>query len=143
MRRISRRDFLKGAAASVAVVGLMGCGTPAATTTEAPKTDAPETTKAPETTPAETEAPAKKGGDGKYVTRALGHESWGYVATTLIEGKIIACEVLQHEETMGIGNYACARIPKAIVANRSVNVPNVRGTSITSMAVKMAVTEAL
>ena len=46
MRRISRRDFLKGAAASVAVVGLMGCGTPAATTTEAPTTKAPET-KAP------------------------------------------------------------------------------------------------
>ena len=41
MRRISRRDFLKGAAASVAVVGLMGCGTPAATTTEAPTTKAP------------------------------------------------------------------------------------------------------
>ena len=144
MRRISRRDFLKGAAASVAVVGLMGCGTPAATTTAAPETTKPLETKTPETTaaPETTEAP-KKGGDGKYVTRALGHESWVYVATTLIEGKIIACEVLQHEETMGIGNYACARIPKAIVANQSVNVPNLRGTSITSMAIKNAVTEAL
>ena len=148
MRRISRRDFLKGAAASVAVVGLMGCGAPAETTTAAPETTKPlETkpleTKAPETTPAETEAPVKKGGDGKYVTRALGHESWVYVATTLFDGKIAACEVLQHEETMGIGNFACARIPKAIVANQSVNVPNLRGTSITSMAIKAAVTEAL
>lgn len=44
---------------------------------------------------------------------------------------------------MGIGNYACARIPAAIVANQSIEVPNVRGCSITSMAIKRAVKEAI
>ncbi|MCI8567566.1 MAG: FAD-dependent oxidoreductase [Lachnospiraceae bacterium] len=153
---ISRRDFLKGTvagAASVAAAGILGaCANSAAATTAAPDTTAapPETqeatTAAPETTaPAETEAPAapEAGGDGKYVTKAMGHESWVYVATTLADGKIAACQVLSHEETIGIGNYACARIPAAIVANQSVNVPNLRGASTTSLAIKAAVSEAI
>ena len=127
---ISRREFLKGAAAgavTVAAAGMLGaCANTEPTT--------------PTTTPEPTPTP---GGDGKYVTKAIGHESFVHVATTLFEGKITACEVLQHEETIGIGNYACARIPAAIVASQSINVPNVRGASITSMAIKTAVKEAI
>ena len=129
---ISRREFLKGAAAgavTVAAAGMLG----ACTTSEA---NNPATTPTPDATPA-------PGGDGKYVTKAVGHEGFVHVATTLFDGKITACEVLQHEETMGIGNYACARIPAAIVAAQSVNVPNVRGCSITSAAIKTAVKEAI
>ena len=129
---ISRREFLKGAAAgavTVAAAGMLGaCSTSGTNNT----TTEPTTT--PETTP---------GGDGKYVTKAVGHESYVYVATTFFNGAITACEVLQHEETIGIGNYACSRIPAAIVANQSVNVPNVRGASITSAAIKTAVKEAI
>ena len=151
---ISRRDFLKGAAASaagVAAAGILGAcsGDAGATTAAAPNTTAapettgtPETTEAPETTAAVPETPAA-GGDGKYVTKAMGHESWVHVATTLQEGRIAACQVLSHEETIGIGNYACTRIPAAIVANQSVNVPNLRGASTTSQAIKAAVKEAL
>ena len=127
---ISRREFLKGAAAgavTVAAAGMLGaCANTEPTT--------------PTTTPEPTPTP---GGDGKYVTKAIGHESFVHVATTIFEGKITACEVLQHEETIGIGNYACARIPAAIVASQSINVPNVRGASITSMAIKTAVKEAI
>ena len=127
---ISRREFLKGAAAgavTVAAAGMLGaCANTEPTT--------------PTTTPEPTPTP---GGDGKYVTKAIGHESFVHVATTIFEGKITACEVLQHEETIGIGNFACARIPAAIVAAQSVNVPNVRGASITSMAIKTAVKEAI
>lgn len=127
---ISRREFLKGAAAgavTVAAAGMLG----ACANTETNK---------PATTPEPTPVP---GGDGKYVTKAVGHESFVHVATTFFDGKITACEVLQHEETIGIGNYACARIPAAIVAAQSVNVPNVRGASITSAAIKTAVKEAI
>lgn len=127
---ISRREFLKGAAAgavTVAAAGMLG----ACANTETNK---------PATTPDPTPVP---GGDGKYVTKAVGHESFVHVATTFFDGKITACEVLQHEETIGIGNYACARIPAAIVAAQSVNVPNVRGASITSAAIKTAVKEAI
>jgi fumarate reductase flavoprotein subunit len=127
---ISRREFLKGAAAgavTVAAAGMLGaCANTEPTT--------------PTTTPEPTPTP---GGDGKYVTKAIGHESFVHVATTIFEGKITACEVLQHEETIGIGNFACARIPAAIVASQSVNVPNVRGASIASMAIKTAVKEAI
>ena len=152
---ISRRDFLKGTvagAATMAAAGILGaCSGEAAATTAAPETAgttvAPETAAAPETTAApETEAaPAAPaaGGDGKYVTKAMGHESWVHVATTLMDGKIAACQVLSHEETIGIGNYACTRIPAAIVASQSVNVPNLRGASTTSLAIKAAVTEAI
>ena len=37
--------------------------------------------------------------------------------------------------------YTSSRIPAAIVEHQSVNVPNLRGSSITSMAVKAAVKE--
>ncbi|MBP3399627.1 MAG: FAD-dependent oxidoreductase [Erysipelotrichaceae bacterium] len=127
---ISRREFLKGAAAgavTVAAAGMLGACTTSGNDT-------------PTTTPEPTPVP---GGDGKYVTKAVGHESFVHVATTFFDGKITACEVLQHEETIGIGNYACARIPAAIVAAQSVNVPNVRGASITSAAIKTAVKEAI
>ena len=83
------------------------------------------------------------GGDGKYVTKAMGHEDYVYVCTTLRDGAIVGCQVLAHSETIGIGSYACARIPAAIVANQSVNVPPVRGCSITSRAIMSAVTEAI
>lgn len=127
---ISRRDFLKGSAATLvsfaALNTLSGC---------AEESVSEETTKEPTypTSPV----------DGKYVTKALGHESWVYVSTTFKEGAITECFVISHNETIGIGNYACARIPAAIVANQSVNVPNVKGSSITSMAIKNAVREAI
>lgn len=81
--------------------------------------------------------------DGKYVTKVMGHEDWITVCTTMKEGKIAGCEVLTHDETMGVGSYACARIPAAIVENQSFNVPNVRGCSISSQAVKDAVRMAI
>jgi len=120
---ISRRSFLKGTAA-MAAAGLLGVTGSAAAVAE------------------EAAAPVITG-DGKYVTKAMGHEDWIYVTTTLRDGAIVACSVLSHNETIGIGNYACARIPAAIVANQSINVPNVRGASTSSRAIKAAVKEAL
>ncbi len=132
MGNISRRDFLKGAAAGAVGIAALGLVEPAPARAEDQGTPQEITTKA-----------AKGKVDGKYVTRAIGHESYIYVATTIIEGKIVACEVLSHEETMGIGNFACARIPKMIVENQSINVPNIRGCSISSMAIKRAVKDAI
>ena len=127
---ISRRSFLKGAAAGAMGIAALGLVQPVEAKAEG--------------TAQEVTVKAATGKvDGKYVTRAVGHESFIYVATTIYEGKITACQVLSHEETMGIGNFACARIPAAIVANQSWNVPNVRGCSITSMAVKNAVKDAI
>ena len=135
MSKISRRSFMRGAAlgtVGVAAAGLLsGCNNSSST--------------AASSTAASSEAAGSQGAssapvipsapvDGKYVTKAMGHESWVYVATTFADGAITACEVLSHEETIGIGNYACSRIPAAIVEHQSINVPNLRGSSITSMA---------
>jgi len=121
---ISRRSFLKGMAATAGLAAVAGMSLPAFAE-EAVELSATLT------------------GDGKYVTKAMGHEDWIYVTTTLREGAIVACSVLSHSETIGIGNYACARIPAAIVANQSINVPNVRGASTSSRAIKAAVKQAI
>ena len=133
MGKISRRDFLKGAAATTA--GALVMGTLAGCSAKDEK-------------PAETNTAAEKVRptspvDGKYLTKAMGHEDWIYVSTSIFEGKITECKVVAHEETIGIGNYACARIPALIVANNSWNVPNVRGCSISCNAIKSAVKEAI
>ena len=141
MAKISRRNFMRGAAMGTmgaAAAGLLtACGNTASSTTSAPASSAASSEAASVVTKPSTPV------DGKYVTKAMGHESWVHVATTFFEGKITACEVLSHEETIGIGNYACSRIPAAIVEHQSINVPNLRGSSITSMAVKAAVKEAI
>jgi fumarate reductase flavoprotein subunit len=88
---------------------------------------------------------AKAGGlkDGKYVTKAMGHEGYINVATTFRGGKIEGCKVISHEETMGIGNYAVARIPPRIVEAQSLEVDAVAGATISSGAIKAAVAEAV
>jgi fumarate reductase flavoprotein subunit len=146
---ISRRSFLKGAASGAA--GLAAVGVLDAC---APKIAAPTVTP---------EVPASKGTsdsaiamdiasdaqipsspvDGKYITKAMGHEDYLYVRTDFKDGAITACSVVSHNETMGVGNFACSRIPAAILLNQSINVPNVRGCSTTSRAIKKAVEEAI
>ena len=81
--------------------------------------------------------------DGKYVTRAMGHEGYVNVATVFRGGAIESCKVISHEETMGIGNYAAARIPGRIVKAQSLAVDSVSGATVTSSAVKAAVAQAV
>ena len=54
----------------------------------------------------------------------------------------VLSRILQPSEEEGVP-VACSRIPAAIVEHQSINVPNLRGSSITSMAVKAAVKEAI
>ena len=133
MGKISRRDFLKGAAATTAGALVMGTLAGCSAKDEKPAETNTATEKVRPTSPV----------DGKYLTKAMGHEDWIYVSTSIFEGKITECTVVAHEETIGIGNYACARIPALIVANNSWNVPNVRGCSISCNAIKSAVKEAI
>ena len=69
MKRITRRDFMKGAAAGalgLAATGMLGCAD-ATTSTEAGTTAVPETTKAPEQVP-------------------VIEEKWDYVAELAVVG---------------------------------------------------------
>ena len=132
-KTISRRQFMKGAAASAVGVVALGALSGCSAQEEKNPVESNENEKVRPTSPV----------DGKYLTKAMGHEDWIFVQTSIFNGKITECKVLAHEETIGIGNYACARIPALIVANNSWNVPNVRGCSISSMAIKNAVKEAI
>ncbi len=122
---MSRRNFVAGAAAcaGAAVAVVNGAVAVASEADQEQKPAAPV--------------------DGKYVTKAMGHEDWITVCTTFADGKIADCKVLSHDETMGVGNYACSRIPAAIVEHQSIEVPNVRGCSTSSMAIKAAVQDAI
>lgn len=81
--------------------------------------------------------------DGKYTTKAMGHEDWVYVTTQFQDGQIVKCKTTSHEETMGIGNYAAARVPARILENQSLEVDGVTGATVTSNAIKTAVKEAI
>ena len=81
--------------------------------------------------------------DGKYVTKIMGHEGYVNVSTVFRGGAIESCKVISHEETMGIGNYAAARIPGRIVKAQSLAVDSVSGATVTSSAIKVAVAQAI
>lgn len=126
---------------------LSACAAPAAPEDSSAPTAAPteapaEATAAPE--PAPSGEPAPEGlQDGKYVTAGRGHEGLVHVATTFQDGAIKSVEVLTHDETVGIGNYAVETMPGRIVESQSVAVDTVSGCTLTSIAIKMAVQEAI
>ncbi len=139
---VTRRDLVKQGALGVAGAAALGIFGEMPATGYAAEQEAPAAVKEVVSFNGVVN-PAPMTGDGRYVTKTMGHEDYIYVATTLREGAITECRVLSHKETIGIGSFACARIPAAIVEHQSVNVPNLRGCSITSMAIKRAVEEAI
>ena len=83
-------------------------------------------------------------GSNEYL--GVSHNAMGgdlYVKVTLDSGKIAKVEVLDNKETAGIGDKAIAALPDAIVKAGSTEVDNVSGATITSQAIKEAVTDAL
>ena len=85
----------------------------------------------------------KKVADGKWTTKAMGHEDWVHVTTQFKDGAIVKCTTTAHEETMGIGNFAAARVPAQILEAQSVEVDGVSGATVTTNAIKQAVKEAI
>ena len=58
-------------------------------------------------------------------------------------GTIYAVEVLEQNETQGIGSVAVEQLPGEIVAANSILVDDISGATVTSTAIKTAVREAL
>lgn len=125
---------------------LTACAAPSQPETT-PEQQETQNTPVPETTPETSETPeepvAEGLQDGKYVTTGRGHEGLVHVATVFQDGAIKSVEVLTHDETIGIGNYAVDVMPGRIVENQSVAVDTVSGCTLTSLAIKNAVTEAI
>lgn len=115
---------------------------PEPTEKTAEPTNTPEPTKAPVETPAEPDIVI--GADGEY--EGVGTGGMGgkvTVKVTVSGGAITAIEILKQNETEGIGTLALEDLPKAIIAAQSVNVDDITGATLSSVALKAAVRDAL
>ena len=80
---------------------------------------------------------------GTYEAAAKGFHGDVKIAVTVDENAITAIEVLEQSETEGIGTVAIEKLPAAVLAAQTLAVDAVGGATITSDALKAALTDAL
>ncbi len=121
------------------IMVLAACGTPAGTTTDAPKTEA-STTNAPETTPEATE-PAIVAKDGTYTAEVTGFNLTGKVPVTveIKDGKMASITIGENGETNGMPQMVEKYMIPRMLENQTVNVDVITGATSTSAAVRMGV----
>jgi NosR/NirI family nitrous oxide reductase transcriptional regulator len=81
--------------------------------------------------------------DGTYNGTAQGFKAPLEVAVSLQDGKIIAVEVLEHDDSPGISDSALEQIPERIIAEQGWEVDVVSGATFTSRGLMAAVEDAL
>ena len=83
--------------------------------------------------------------DGKITATGVGKGIDGdvVVEVTADANKIYSVEILQQNETVGIGSVAVEQLPGQIVESNSILVDGVSGATVTSTAIKTAIREAL
>jgi len=136
-KHISRRDFLRGAAASalgLAAASMIGCANEATTTTTAGTTEA-GTTAAP--------APAGLYTPGTYTATVKGYSSYITVEMTFSADAITSCAINASGETPTIGQPAAEEIAALVVQNQSVDVTTSASAAITVPAIKKAVSNCI
>ena len=80
---------------------------------------------------------------GTYSATKKGMNGDVVVSVTVNENKIEEVVVVEHSETAGISDPAIEKLPQDIVEAQSVEVDSVTGATMTSKAIKEAVTDAL
>ena len=80
---------------------------------------------------------------GDYTATAAGHNGDLTVALSVTSDAIASVEVTAHAETQGIGDYAVAQIPQAIVAGQTLAVDTMTGATVTSAAILAAAADCL
>lgn len=100
------------------------------------------------TTAAQTEAPAVQTADGTltdgvYEGEGAGNNGPIKVAVTVEGGKIAKIEVVEHQETPGLGDQAMDALISQMTESGSSNVDSVTGATRSSEGLKTAVNEAL
>ena len=88
-------------------------------------------------------APAAASADGKAQGTGKGIMGNVVVEVEADAEKIISITVIEQNETPALGGVACEKLPAAMVEANSVDVDDISGATITSGAIKAAVTEAL
>ncbi|HHY27239.1 MAG TPA: FMN-binding protein [Desulfitobacterium dehalogenans] len=100
--------------------------------------------------PAAADKPAENGSaavsykDGTYEgTSDAGIHPGLKVSVVVKDGKIAEVNVVEHQETDGIGSIAIEKLPSQIIEAQSTEVDSVTGASLSSGAIKEAVNKAL
>lgn len=81
--------------------------------------------------------------DGEYTAVAEGYGGEMEVKLTIGDGKISNVEVVDHSETPGISDTALEEVPAKIVEMQATSVDAIAGSTVTSMGIMDAATEAL
>ena len=83
--------------------------------------------------------------DGRVTATGVGQGIDGNVVVEIEAdaNTIYSVTVLEQNETPGIGSVAVEKLPDAIVAANSIAVDGISGATVTSTAIKTAITEAL
>lgn len=81
--------------------------------------------------------------NGKFIGKSLGYGGEIELEVTILNDVITDISILNHSETKVISDPAFEQILPKIIKDNTVCVPNVSGCSITSMALKNAVANAL
>ena len=81
--------------------------------------------------------------DGEYKEVAQGRNGDFEVTVTIEEGKIIKVKVGDNEETEDVGGAALKELAQKIVEEQTPNVDKVSGATISSFAIRDAVSRAL
>ncbi|MBP3700995.1 MAG: FMN-binding protein, partial [Lachnospiraceae bacterium] len=99
-----------------------------------------------EAPPETTAAPAPEAGSYKAGTYSATAQGMGKVTVTITideSGKIAACEIDASGETPGLGDKAAEKLVDKILAAQSAEIDGISGASMTSGAVKTALSDCL
>ena len=118
---------------------LTGCAPAAQTEPEATEAPAAEETPAP----ADEQETAALFTPGTYTASVYGSNGYLDVQVVLDADKIVSVDVPNHAETRFLGDTAIERITKDIVDYQTLNVDSISGATITSGALKSAVTQCI
>ncbi len=142
---LDRRDFLKGAGvvSAVGAVAALGVGCSPSTNNSNTSSEQDAKKETPASPNETTYTSLNNATDGKFVTKAMGHESWVFVETTVANGDLANVRVLSNDETVGIGSIAADMYAKRITESQNLDCDVVSGATITCMAIKNAVVEGL
>jgi len=80
---------------------------------------------------------------GKYTGEGDGHEGTVVVEVEVDSDNILSVEIVDHQETDGIGDAAINIIPQSIVEGQSLKIDTVAGATVSSQAILQAVEDAL
>ena len=81
--------------------------------------------------------------DGTYESSAQGMDGTVSISVTVEGGAIATIEVLEDNETAGVGDKALEIIPGCVIENQSLAVDSVAGANISSAAIKVAIADAI